>query len=147
MKGGETEEVKKLVFTGICQVDDVIDSYSKHTLLHDAVIMNREDLFEFLLQQGANPMVRDANGQTPLLKAAALGRIDMARKLVLEAKVDPRHVDPYGVSPREKAELYLRQEMVDFLHDAESKATRGEIIFKEHDCFQRGNRFRTIFDY
>lgn len=43
-------------------------------MLHDAIIMNREDLFETLLAHGANLMVRDVNGQTPLLKAAALGR-------------------------------------------------------------------------
>lgn len=55
-------------------IDDPIDSYAKHTLLHDAVVMNREDLFDFLLSQGANLMVRDCNGYTPLLKAAALGR-------------------------------------------------------------------------
>ena len=48
-------------------------------------------------------MVRDANGQTPLLKAAALGRMKMIKVLIEKAKVDPRHVDPYGVSPREKA--------------------------------------------
>ena len=51
-------------------------------------------------------MVRDANGQTPLLKAAALNRLDMVKTLIEADKCDPRHVDPHGVSPREKAQLY-----------------------------------------
>ena len=70
-------------------------------------MLNRQELFDFLIQQGANPMVRDQNGQTPLLKAAAIGRLDFAKALVEKAGVDPRHVDPYGVTPREKAELYM----------------------------------------
>jgi ankyrin repeat protein len=41
-------------------------------------------------------MVRDANGYTPLLKAASLGRLTMVKKLVEEKHVDPRHIDPYG---------------------------------------------------
>ena len=59
-----------------------------------------------LLSNGANPMVRDQNGYTPLLKAAALGRLEMVKKLVEECGVDPRHIDPFGVTPREKAALY-----------------------------------------
>jgi len=50
-------------------------------------------------------MVRDQNGYTPLLKAAALGREKMVKVLVEEG-VDPRHIDPFGNTPREKAELY-----------------------------------------
>ena len=72
--------------------------------------MEREDLFLFLLQQGANPMCRDQNGYTALLKAAALGRMGMVRALV-EAGVDPRHIDPFGNTPREKAELYAHSEI------------------------------------
>lgn len=76
--------------------------------------MNRQELFDFLLLQGANPMVRDANGYTPLLKAAALGRVQMVKQLI-EAGVDPRHIDPYGNTSREKAELYQFNEVADYL--------------------------------
>lgn len=30
-------------------IDDPLDIYSKHTLLHDAVVMDRKDLFDFLI--------------------------------------------------------------------------------------------------
>ena len=73
------------------------------------------------MKQGANPMVRDANGYTPLLKAASLNRIEMTKYLIEEAKVDPRHVDPYGVTPREKSELYQFPEQTDYLKEAERK--------------------------
>ena len=59
IKEGNTNEVKKAIFKGLWEIDDPLDVYSKHTLLHDAVIMDRQEVFDFLLQQGANLMVRD----------------------------------------------------------------------------------------
>jgi len=49
VKENNTEDIKKLIFKGLIEIDEPIDSYSKHTLLHDAVIMNREELFDFLI--------------------------------------------------------------------------------------------------
>ena len=106
IKANEVDDLKALVFRELISIDDPIDIYSKHTMLHDAVMMNREQIFYFLMQQGANPMVRDANGYTPLLKAAALCRRDMAEYMVEKKGVDPRHTDPFGNTPREKAQLY-----------------------------------------
>lgn len=94
-----------MIFKGQWAIDDPMDLFTKHTLLHDAVVLNNEVIFDFLIQQGANLMVRDQNGYTPLLKAAALGREKMVKVLVEEG-VDPRHIDPFGNTPREKAELY-----------------------------------------
>ena len=59
VKQGDTQSIKGQIFRGLWQIDDPLDVYSKHTLLHDAVVFNREDLFDFLMLQGANPMVRD----------------------------------------------------------------------------------------
>ena len=99
-------ELKKIIYTALIPIDDPLDPYSQHTFLHDAVMLNRPELFDMLLSNGSNPMVRDQNGYTPLLKAAALGRLDMVKKLVEECGVDPRHIDPFGVTPLEKAALY-----------------------------------------
>ncbi len=49
VKSGDTNSIKQQIFRGLWSLDDPVDLYSKHTLLHDAVIMNREDLFTFLL--------------------------------------------------------------------------------------------------
>jgi ankyrin repeat protein len=110
VKENNTEDLKKLLYKGLLEIDDPIDSYSLHTLIHDAVIMNREEMFDFLLSQGANLMVRDANGYTPLLKAASLGRNEMVKKMI-ERGVDPRHKDPYGNTARDKASLYNKYEL------------------------------------
>ena len=92
-------------------------------------------------------MVRDANGYTPLLKAASLNRMEMVKSLIEDVKVDPRHVDPYGVSPREKAELYHYPELIDYLKKWENKAKRGEFLPEAHDEFRRTTRIRSWFDY
>jgi ankyrin repeat protein len=94
-------------------------------------------------------MVRDANGYTPLLKAAALGRTEMVRKLV-EAGVDPRHTDPYGNTSRDKASLYNKYELVRYLKEMEQKAERGElriVDWKAPERLRRSGRFMTPFDY
>ena len=63
-------------------------------------------------------MVRDANGYTPLLKAASLGRLKMVKTLVEKASVDPRHIDPHGHTPREKALLYSKNDVVNYSYKA-----------------------------
>jgi hypothetical protein len=56
VKSGDTATIKAQIFKGLWDIDDPLDIYSKHTLLHDSVVMDRDDLFNFLIQQGANPM-------------------------------------------------------------------------------------------
>jgi len=94
-------------------------------------------------------MVRDMNGYTPLLKAAALGRIDMVKRLV-ENGVDPRHIDRYGNTARDKALLYGRYEIQKYLQEMEVKAEKGElpiVKWNTPDRIRRSGRFRTYFDY
>lgn len=138
-----------MIFKGILEIDDPIDSYALHTMLHDAVIMNREDLFEILLSQGANLMVRDMNGYTPLLKAAALGRTHMVKKLI-EKGVDPRHMDPYGNTARDKARLFNKYELQKYLAEMEGKAESGElklVNWSDPERLRRSGRFTTKLDY
>lgn len=68
-------------------------------------------------------MVRDANGYTPLLKAAALCRNEMVEYLIEKKGVDPRHTDPYGNTPREKAQLYQCDDVAEYLRKMEQLAT------------------------
>ena len=72
-----------------------------------------------------------------MIKASALGRIDMVKELVDVAKVDPRHVDPYGVTSREKAELYLHHDVVDYLEKMEVSAKSGKFTPGDHSQFRR----------
>ena len=59
VKEGDLEEIKNIIFSGEAKLDDPIDIYTCHTLLHEAVILNRMDLFNFLVKQGANLNLRD----------------------------------------------------------------------------------------
>ena len=41
VKSGDTATIKTTIFNGLWELDDPLDIYSKHTLLHDAVVMDR----------------------------------------------------------------------------------------------------------
>ena len=95
-------------------------------------------------------MIRDANGYTALLKAAAIGRKDMIEVLIEKMGVDPRHKDPWGNTAKDKAILYSRYDLIDYLEEMENKANRGElnlIDWKDKSKIRRTGRFRTLFDY
>ncbi len=48
-KAGDLSSIKQTIFRGMWQLDDPLDVYSKHTLLHDAVIFGREEMVKFLM--------------------------------------------------------------------------------------------------
>lgn len=50
VKEGDMEEIKNIIFSGEAKIDDPLDIYTSHTLLHEAVTLNRTDLFSFLLR-------------------------------------------------------------------------------------------------
>ena len=49
VKDNEVSEIKRIIFSNMHEIDDPTDMWSKHTLLHDAVIMNRKEIFYFLI--------------------------------------------------------------------------------------------------
>ena len=91
-------------------------------------------------------MVRCSLGYTPLLKAAALNRTKMVKTLI-EMGVDPKHMDPYGNTPREKAELYQHDELVIYLEQQELLKKRGELLVKDFSTFSRSGKLRCRLDY
>ena len=93
-------------------------------------------------------MVRDANGYTPLLKAAALCRSDMVQYLVEKKGVDPRHTDPFGNTPREKAQLYQCDDLAEYLRKMELKARNNELKVQDHSQFNRRSPMHSrLLDY
>jgi ankyrin repeat protein len=84
---------------------------SGNRIIHQAVIMDDEFLIDYLINNDGNLysylahlMARDYNGYTPLLKAAALGRLNIVKKLIY-AGVPINHKDPWGNTPLDKVEL------------------------------------------
>ena len=93
-------------------------------------------------------MVRDANGYTPLLKAASLCRHDMAVYLVEKVGVDPRHTDPFGNTAREKAQLYHCDDLADYLERVELRAKKGDLKVQDHSVFRRKSKlYNPYIDY
>ena len=93
-------------------------------------------------------MVRDANGYTPLLKAASLCRSDMVKYLVEKKGVDPRHTDPWGNTPREKSQLYMCDDVAEYLRKMELKAKAGEFKPADHSVFHRQSVMHSkLIDY
>ena len=48
---------------------------------------------------------------------------------MVNSGVDPRHIDPYGYTPLEKAKLYNRYELISYLNEVEAKIKSGELKF------------------
>lgn len=95
VRTGNLKAVKKFILNGQWKIDEVINKDSGHTLIHLSVVCGYEDIFDFLVSQGANVDVKDFSGYTPMLKAASLGRNSIIEKLI-GLGVDPRATDPYG---------------------------------------------------
>lgn len=53
-----------------------------HTALHEAVIGCHKDIVKFLLSNGANQLIRDEHGFSPLHHACKLGHMSIARILI-----------------------------------------------------------------
>lgn len=70
-----------------------------------------------LLEAGADPDARAADGSTPLLHAAHFGNSDGARAL-LDAGADPNLTNRYGVGPMHEAALRADADMLRMLVDA-----------------------------
>lgn len=114
VKSNDFETIQSKILTGEWKVEDCVSQNNMTTMLHEAVVLDRQDVFDFLLRQGAHPNTRDRNGYTPLLKAAALGRVYMLKKL-LAMGVNPLQRDPYGSTPLQKALLHEEWQAVEVL--------------------------------
>ena len=68
-------------------------SFDQFTPLHLAIINNHLRTVECLLKNGADLKIRDSNGDTPLLVAASLGFVDIAKKLI-ENKANVNEKNP-----------------------------------------------------
>lgn len=84
-----------LLFCGIADPD----GFHEHgiPLFHLPVYYNNATILEFLIQQGLNIDVCDANGYSALMIAAKYGQIELVRKLVVYGMpLDPFWLKIYG---------------------------------------------------
>ena len=119
VRTNDFEEIEKNIYSGLWNVNDCVSINNMSTMLHEAIVFDRRDIVSFLLRQGADPNVRDRNGMTPLLKAAALGR-DYAIIELLKFGVNTQHIDPYGYTPYELAILHEEWATAELLRNVKS---------------------------
>jgi ankyrin repeat protein len=74
--------MKDHLMKGDLTCDDIVNAMSGHTIVHEAIILNRKDMFKLCVVYGgksksytANWNTPDMFGATPLMKASGLGRI------------------------------------------------------------------------
>ena len=84
VKAGDDKTVDELL-AGDPTLTDVVDE-NGWTLLHVAVLSNRPDLIELLVQKGMDPNIEDENGETPLAALENSGiRAEQARQAIIAA--------------------------------------------------------------
>jgi hypothetical protein len=108
------------------RVDDVLEMASGQRAVHFAVLFDDDELMDYLIKNDAHLMARDWNGYTALLKASALGRLGLVKKLV-EAGVPPFHKDPWGVNALDKAQLFNQREVVEYLNNIDKNVNKEKI--------------------
>ena len=100
---GKVTAVKRRLADGV-DIDATVTApgfpASGVTPLHLAILADQRQVAEYLIANGANLGIRaqDEHGGTPLHWAAALGRIEMTKRL-LEAKADINAEDNNGYTP------------------------------------------------
>ncbi len=126
---GEKDDLIETFFdTDKIRIDDIIDLIAGQRSIHLAVLFDDYELIEYLIKNDAHLMARDYNGYTPLLKAASLGRVKIA-KLLIDSGVPPSHKDPWGVTPLDKAKLYNHTKMIDYLNELEPGLNKEKIEY------------------
>ena len=93
----------------------IIVPASGHTIVHQAVVLNKREHFKLCEAYGANWDQGDLNGVTPLMKAAALNRIHYLERLIeLGAELDIK--DNRGKTALDYAKMYESLEAMDILN-------------------------------
>jgi hypothetical protein len=128
----------------ILRIDDIIDLLAGHRSIHQAILMDDQVLVDYLIQQDAHLMARDWNGVTPLIKACALGRLEIVKKLV-KAGVPINHMDPWGSTPKDKAILYDQRQVIEYLDSLPKNINSEKIEFWKKKSFKEKFEFTPWF--
>ena len=114
----------------------------KRTALHFAAARGSDEIVHILLQHGANPNVKDFNGNSPLHLSACTHHIRVIT-LLLRFGADPKACDSFGKTPLHLALSRLRTlKLKDYqsYNAIKMKAEVGEIVLMLEEYFQKSGR-------
>eukprot|EP01016_Furgasonia_blochmanni_P024655 TRINITY_DN2661_c0_g1_i5.p1 TRINITY_DN2661_c0_g1~~TRINITY_DN2661_c0_g1_i5.p1 ORF type:complete len:199 (+),score=26.98 TRINITY_DN2661_c0_g1_i5:150-746(+) len=129
VKENRIKTVKDLFLNRSLHPNDIIVLGSDHNVLHEAIILNKREIFRLCLLYGADPNKPDSLGTPPILKAAALGRLEMIKDLLAKG-ADPLFVDKKGKTALDKAILFEQFETVEFLEDLYSNINKNNLHYE-----------------
>lgn len=92
----------------------VVVQTSGHTILHEAIVLDRREHFKLCEVYGADWDKADLNGVTPLMKAVALNRIYYVQKLI-KLGADQTLRDNRGMSAADYGQFYQSVDSLDIL--------------------------------
>ena len=107
-KRGDTDEVKRVLLTGMVEVDNHRDKYCVGsslcyaTPLKIASCHGNKNVVHLLVKAGADVNRADKRGHTPLQTATSFGHNDIA-EMLLDYGADPNRADEDGLAPLHKA--------------------------------------------
>ena len=97
---GQFDVVKSLVEAdpSLVNAPSVNGKTKNKTPIFYAITSDRQEIVDYLIEQGADLSARDDTGYTPLHIAALMGRVEITERL-LEAGADPDIRDDFGDTP------------------------------------------------
>ena len=98
IEGGDIDEVKRLIETrGIDNISET-PSISDQTVLHVSIITNQKKIFDYLLGRGVDIDATNDHGETPLILAVSLDRVEFVKELLdCGANTKPRSSDGLNI--------------------------------------------------
>lgn len=110
VREGQASLVGDLLKAGAAINQVSLPNSRKLTALHLAIIWDRQEIFDYLLSNGADVNLADANGNSPLMLATGWGRLAFVETL-MGYKADPNAANNEGLSPLEAARNYNLSEI------------------------------------
>ncbi|KRW99660.1 Ankyrin repeat-containing domain [Pseudocohnilembus persalinus] len=127
IRQNKIRSLKDLFLHKKLDIDEEIIDFTGHNLIHQAIVLNKFELFQLALDFHADINKPDVIGVTPLIRAVSLNRLKMAKKL-LEMGADPDY-KLNNVSALERAEFYENEQLYNELlqYSKQSQQSHNEI--------------------